>query len=444
MSDALLFRDLDGPNRPPDASEAAWLEEHVVPLDPTRFVIGVPGARALADDDDSLALIARNADGTYTAGRFVGELRVHGRPLRIEPRLGFPTLASWMAAALNVPVLPKTAGLRADAALIPQLLAIIWSALLSEAARHARPGFRADQRHTGRRIRGRLDVRGTVGLRVRGITDQAVSVDRPKTLLHDVSRVLVRADRVLHRALRDTDADWRPRQVRELIGELRHAVGDHPDLPSERALDRVRYTPITVGYRRAARLSHTVASNQGLLSTSEDQAVSGALIDVAEIWELYLLHCAKHAFGALRVEHAARTAERQHLLTSAVTGRPLGRIRPDIVVHDDRRRVRLVLDAKYKRLVANSYRPEGVDRADLYQLTSYLAAAPAGTVGALLYPPDDDNPQPSIAEAEGPWRTESGAVLEFKRLGRDRQQVIEALRALEDNAIPIQGDLRAG
>lgn len=431
MSEPLVFQDLAGPNRRPDDAEIAWLEEHVVPLDPTRFLIGLPGARALADDDDALSLISRNPDGTYTAGRFVGELRIHGEALRIVPRLGFPTLASWMAAALNVPVLPKTAGMRADTALIPQLLAIIWSALLSEAARHARPAFRADERHTGRRMRGRLDIRGTVALRGRGISDQAVSIDRPRTLGHDVSRVLVRADRVLDRALRDTNAEWRPRLVRDLLGELRHAVGNNPELPSERVLARVRYSPITVGYRRAARLSHTVANHQGLMSTSDDQAVSGALIDVAEIWELFLVHCAKHAFGAQHVEHAARIGERKHLLTSASTGRSLGRIRPDIVVHDAQRRVRLVLDAKYKRLVANAYRPEGVDRADLYQLTSYLAAAPSRTLGALLYPPDDDHCAPSIAESEGPWQTESGATLEFNRLARERVHVIAALRALE-------------
>lgn len=431
MSDPLVFEDLAGPNRPPDDSEIAWLEEHVVPLDPTRFVIGLPGARALADDDDALPLVSRNPDGTYTAGRFVGELRIHGTPLRIAPRLGFPTLAAWIAAALNVPVLPRTAGMRADTAFIPQLLAIIWSALLSEAARHARPAFRADERHTGRRLRGRLDIRGTVALRARGTADQAASIDRPRTLAHDVSRVLVRADRVLDRALRDTNANWRPRAVRDLLGELRHAVGNNPELPSERALARVRYTPITVGYRRAARLSHTVANHQGLMSTSDDQAVSGALIDVAEIWELFLVHCAKHAFGAQHVEHAARITKRTHLLTSASTGRLLGRIRPDIIVHDAQRHVRLVLDAKYKRLVANAYRPEGVDRADLYQLTSYLAASPARAIGALLYPPDDDHLELSIAEAEAPWHTESGATLHFKRLDRERAGVIHALQMLE-------------
>ncbi|MEJ7786744.1 MAG: hypothetical protein WKF96_18230 [Solirubrobacteraceae bacterium] len=443
MNRPLVFRDLDGPDRVPDSAEIAWLDEHVVTLDPSRFVVGLPSAHALADDEEAPPLVTRNRDGTYTAGRFIGELCIGDRALRIEPRLGFPTLAAWMAAALNVPVLPKTAGLRADAALIPQLLAIIWTALVADAARHARPAFRSEVRNAGPHVRGRLEVRGTVALRARGIADKAVSVDRPKTLRHDISRVLVRADRVLDRALRETRTEWRPRQVRELIGELRHAVGNHPDLPPERALARVRYTPITIGYRRAARLSHTIARREGLLSSAAEQTVSGALIDVAEIWELFLVHCAKHAFGATRVEHAARTADRRHVLTSAATGRALGRIRPDIVVHDEDGRVKLVLDAKYKRLVANKHRPGAVTRADLYQLTTYMATTPAGALGALLYPPDDDHPDPAIAEAEGPWHTESKATLEFKRLSRDRRQVIDSMKELANAAAQSFGSIHA-
>ena len=428
MTEPLTFVDLGPADREPDDDERAWLDRHVLPIRPSEFVIGLSGARALADDDDVHPLIIRDQHGTYRAGRFVGELNVAGRALRIEPRLGFPVLAEWMAEAVNVPVIPNAAGLEGGTAVIPQLLAMIWTALIADASRHARPAFRGEQRAVAAQLRGRLDVRATATLRARGIADRAVSIDRPKRMDHDLSRVLVCADVALDRALRLITPTWRPAQVGDLMRDLRGAVGAHPQLPSLRELDRVRYTPITVGYRRAARLSHAIARGQGRISTAKESAVSGALVDVAEVWELFLVACAKRAFGAGSVEHAARTSQRRHLLSSPTTGRRLGRIRPDIVVSDDRLRTCLVLDAKYKRLAANPYRPDGVDRSDLYQLTSYMATAPSGAAGALLYPPSAD--AVSVAEADGPWTTESGARLTFRRLSATRERVVEELGEL--------------
>jgi 5-methylcytosine-specific restriction enzyme subunit McrC len=430
----VVFRDLAGPVRVLDAAEQEWLEAHVAGIDPREFTLTLPGARAIADDDE-LPLVQRHGDGRWTAGRWVGELRIEGRALRIEPRLGFPTLAAWLGAAVNVPVIPRSAGEARGAAVIPQLLAAIWTASVAHAARHARPGIRHERRKVSRTISGRLDVRGTVRLRGRGIDDRVSVRERPRTLEHDLSRVLVRAQLELDRALREHDPEWqRSRLVRELLSELRGAVGPTPELPTERDLARVRYTPITAGYRQAARLSHTIARRHGLIQTSADRRVAGVLLDVAEIWELFLVHCAIKAFGHGAVEHAARSNAPRHLLESSVTGRKLGRLRPDIVITRPGKPL-AVLDAKYKRLAASRQRPEGIDRADLYQLTSYLAASPAGSRGALLYPSratDDLDQETPVAEREGPWRTVSGQHLRFERIPADRSVAAARLTEIVD------------
>lgn len=429
MHSEIVFRDLAGPVTELDDEDKTWLREEVLPIDPSKYVVRLPGARGTADDDDDLPLIWERTPGDFVAGRFVGDLRIGDRRLRIEPRLGFPTLASWLGYAMNVPIIPRSASTSTSDLIVPYLLAAIWSASVADAARHAPPSLRVEQTEVSRVLKGRLDISGTVRLRAKGFRDRVSIRTRERSLTNDLARVLVRADWVLHRSLKDQNKDWRPPLVRDLIVELRTAVGSSPELPTERTLRRIRYTPITAKYRDAARLSSIVARNQGLLSSNDDQRSAGMLLDVAEIWELFLLHCARYEFGSSNIDHAARTEGDIHLLRSEITGRRLGRVRPDIVLSDDDR-VLAVFDAKYKRLVRSQFRRDGVERSDLYQLTSYTAIPPGPEIGALVYPPDPDNLTASPAEAEGPWRSANQARIFFLRVSADREECARQLRDL--------------
>ena len=63
-------------------------------------------------------------------------------------------------------------------------------------------------------------------------------------------------------------------------------------------------------------------------------------------------------------------------------------------------------------------RPQGVDRGDLYQLTSYLAAldVEGASVGMLLYPADPHQASTASGEAYGPWLLPSGSEVRFQRV----------------------------
>lgn len=113
-------------------------------------------------------------------------------------------------------------------------------------------------------------------------------------------------------------------------------------------------------------------------------------------------------------------------------GAGFGRLKPDVLVYAVDAVV-AVADAKYKRLVNRwPERPQGVDRADLYQLTSYLARySPHGeALGLLLYPRDPDQVDLADTEARGPWQTESGAGVRFTRLAIDPDEAVAELREL--------------
>ena len=165
---------------------------------------------------------------------------------------------------------------------------------------------------------GRLDTRRTIRLLGEGQL-RVASVTHDRSLDHPVTRVLVRAERVLAERLTGT-AEWRTERVRQVLPQLRAAAGSRPKLPTAFELARVRYTPITLPFKQAAVLSHRIASKLGYSATDEPGAAEGILVDVAELWELFVLHCARRAIPvSFRIEHGTTAGRRDYLLRSEGT-----------------------------------------------------------------------------------------------------------------------------
>jgi len=135
---------------------------------------------------------------------------------------------------------------------------------------------------------------------------------------------------------------------------------------------------------------------------------------------------------AHRVEHGTQGVAKTTWLLSSLTvdGAGLGRLKPDVLAYDGPTAA-VVADAKYKRLEDRwPDRPQGIDRADLYPLTSYLARySPDGeALGILVYPRDDAQQRVATAEASGPWALQAGGQVRFLRLGVRLQEAVEELR----------------
>jgi len=220
-----------------------------------------------------------------------------------------------------------------------------------------------------------------------------------------------------------------------VLPQLRAAVGTRPRLPSERDLRRIRYTPVTQPFKQAAELSLRVAKLHGFIASSEEGRAEGLLLDVAELWELFVLNCVRRAAPDREVEHGTTSISQQRLLHSQVDDTiQMGRLKPDVLV-SRRGHIVAVIDAKYKRLVNTQQQPDGVDRGDLYQLVSYLARfSPDGkSPGALVYPKDPDQHPQSRAEAHDPWRSAVGNTVRFVRLALDPADAVTQLA--EDGAL---------
>lgn len=407
----------------PTPEEAAWLRDLASKFQVASHVL------ALGDRRQEEPVVYCERDGTWWAGRYVGVLRHKGRTLTIRPRFGMATLAAWLSQSLDTVLVESPGKLREDVPFIVQLLALVWGRAFADAARHGLPALRRERRHVGTVLRGRLDVRGTLFELMSG-RETAVSVRREKSLDNPAGRILAAAYRVLCRLMGPgANSGWIPERVAELLPALLASVGSNPTPPTDGELARVRYTPITLGFARAAHISQLIVRHKGLLSEAEAEGESeGVLFDVAELWELYVLAAVRRAITGFEVLHGTSQEQgRNSLLASDVDGAFLGELRPDAIITQHRQSVG-ILDAKYKQLWPSKWTPNGPQREDLYQMSAYLSRYSTAEWGVLAYPKDPDRPGVPPVELRNPWRLGSGQRLSFITLPHRIEEAVKTLR----------------
>jgi len=362
------------------------------------------------DDDEPIVYCAW--DGTWWAGRYVGSLSFEGQILTIEPRFGLATLRNWLFEATSVVLTGAPGKLREDESFIAQLLASVWAHGVIDAARHGLPALRREVINRGSTIRGRLDIGASLRLVAAG-AGEVVSIRSERSLDHAASNAIVAAFEVLRRWLGAPDEHWMPARTKELLSHLMSVTGARPRVPTKIELDRIRYTPITAGFAPVAELSRQIANRRGLAADIDASGeTKGVLLDVAELWEMYVLSVLRKAAAPLAVAHGTREkAASKKLLHSDVTGQGLGTLIPDAILHAGVT-IRGVADAKYKSLHPSASAPNGPQREDLYQMAAYLGRfGPAdGSVswGVLAYPQDSARPSIPQAEQLNPWSLDGG------------------------------------
>lgn len=414
-------------------TDADWLGRLAVAAHHDDLVIRLENGR----EDEPVVWCER--DGSWWAGRYVGTLIFEGRRLDIRPRFGEETIRSWFSGAFNLALVNTQGELVEDDWFVPWLLASVWSRAFVSAARHGLPALRTDVRESGFSIKGRLDVLGTVLLRAAG-TPGAASLRREKSLDNPISAALVAAYAELSRWLGSSrEKNWLPERVKDLLPHLVAAVGSRPRVPTQAEIDRVRLTPITAGFRPLAELSTRIANRRGLSSNASDVGeCKGVLLDVAELWELYVLSVLRSAWPKSDVRHGTHETESRHALLKNDRGESLGFLKPDAVVVRNEK-TSAVIDAKYKRLWPTQWN-SSPQREDMYQLAAYLGRYGDSTSsihGALIYPLDVSSPSAPPAEAGNPWRLDARKEVRFLTLPHNIDDAVRKLR----ETIPIDDSL---
>lgn len=430
----LVARDCSPLTPQPNAAEANWLRRLATNVTASDFVIPISG-----DRDENEPVVYSSWDGTWWAGRYVGSISFEGHSLNIEPRFGMDALRNWLFEATSV-VLTQTPGkLREDESFIAQLLASVWAHGLVDAARHGLPALRREVSTKGTTIRGRLDVAASLRMIATG-SGQVVSIRSERSLDHAASDAIVAAYVVLRRWLGVPDEMWLPARAKELLTHLMSVTGSRPRVPTKAELERIRYTPITAGFASIAELSRQIADRRGLAADIDAIGeTKGVLLDVAELWELYVLSVLRKASAPLTVAHGTREKlTTKKLLYSDISGQGMGTLIPDAILFAGPV-TRGVVDAKYKSLHPSANSPNGPQREDLYQMAAYLGRfhAPIGmtTWGLLAYPFDPSMPVMPDAELNSPWSLEDGKRIGFATLPHYPADAVAKLRSLLTQAV---------
>lgn len=134
-------------------------------------------------------------------------------------------------------------------------------------------------------------------------------------------------------------------------------------------IDDVKYTRLNASYKPVMKLSRTILANHKAESSTENGSNSDVsyLIDIAELWEMYLLKLLKNNLPAKYHVYSPNTKFGDSLLE-----RNMREIRPDIIIEKNDKVV-MIIDAKYKNyLQFGKSSVFGVSREDVYQMTTYL------------------------------------------------------------------------
>jgi 5-methylcytosine-specific restriction enzyme subunit McrC len=411
---------------------ADWLRRVASSIRAGDLVVSISGDR---DEDEPIVYCAW--DGIWWAGRYVGSLSFEGNSLTIEPRFGLAALRNWLFEATSVVLTESPGRLREDESFIVQLLASVWAHGFVDAARHGLPVLRREVATKGQMIRGRLDVAASLRMIAYG-GREVVSVRSERSLDHAASNAIIAAYEVLRRWLGIPDEQWMPARAKELIPHLLAVTGPRPRVPTKPELDRIRYTPITAGFAPIAELSRQIANRRGLAADLDASGeTTGILLDVAELWEMYVLSVLRKAITRLSVRHGTREKDAsKKLLCSDINGQELGTLIPDAILYE-LGEVRGIVDAKYKSLHPSASARQGPQREDLYQMAAYLGRfAPMNeqsTWGLLAYPHDPFRPDVAPAERYSPWSLADSKKVAFAVLPHNQAEASGRLRTLIDH-----------
>lgn len=330
----------------------------------------------------------------FTTSHYVGQATVELEDDRVQfriiPRMGRSIWRHMLGVATSVylPERFESCGVEGGECESEWLLLLMWRNALESAMRKASmPKAYVSRVANLRCFKGRLDVAGQIR---ENLANQSRFVCRYKPLTFD--NTINRTIRAVYHVLVNSRL---PAASYASIGEhdarlASFGVGNSG--VTLREVDSINYTRMTEPYRPVMELSKILLRGYG--AGEIDGATSGPsyFVDVAEIWENYLLQVLKR-----------RMPEYSVVSPNATGGEPLlqgaREVRPDFLVYRGDKLV-AVMDAKYKhyaRLGRYASSPNAVSRDDLYQVATYMyrfanADEPFG--GIILSPHSVGDEQP--------------------------------------------------
>lgn len=332
----------------------------------------------------------RKKDGTFQrvwqAGRYIGTTQINGCTIEITPRFGNEWLEYILMDLFHFRLTKSES--KNDKGkwneLMRRILWHLWVGKFTTANQYGLP--RKTVKHTcqGIQIKGHLNTRKSIIPLLK--KNQVVSDYREKEMDDTICRIIYKAYSILAR--RDMRLSILPPQIQESINNLYSLYQGHPISVTANDYQSISYKSIYQCWKPLVDFSWQIIQQDSLCRQNNAKGEGFSLfLDMAEIWESFL----RKKLGEAFQKDGWRVLSVEECNQRIYEGKFYEReIIPDIILQKDNDY--MVFDAKYKRMrgVKANVNNSDVDRADLFQIHTYIQYVQHSlgnvVIGGLLYP----------------------------------------------------------
>ena len=300
----------------------------------------------------------------YTS-HYVGSFSYNGISIIITPRFGATIFSYLMKYATNLYIPNSLTAFTMLKANPSWLIVLVWKAMLNKALinSHIPKQYISEQKNL-RYFKGRL-------LLSKHLKQNLVDKSWFYCSYHKLS-----ADNVINQTIRYTLRILKKYNVSTLLQEYYgydeklESIGVSNSTVTIEEIDSIKFNKLTYVYKDVVEVSKLIISHHNSKHDATSNWYNGLsyFIDIAELWEMYILKLLQRKLKEFRV-YSPNIIGGEYLLNGKSRS-----IRPDIII-EKKGRIVMIIDAKYKRyskIGQSASEINCVSREDLYQMCTYL------------------------------------------------------------------------
>ena len=334
-----------------------------------------------SDKERDVELVFNYYNNQWWVNRFVGEIsftfQEEDYQIIIKPRFGELFLFELLEVIFNFKFAKSKQTLsKFDTTddYIKRIIAKIWLSKLIQANKYGLPRINKKRVFSGAQIKGKLEVRDSILPYKNNI--KLISSSYEKTINPDIALLLYETFKKLSKNYGLPKINKLPKNAIQIIHQLELARGK--SLNRQSFYDTSKLPKIYQSFKEVLDLSISILANKTMNNQASNKYGYAFFLDMAEIWELYLLKTFQEKF---KLEGWEVKSETIQSYKGSFYSRKLI---PDIVLNKGDKVA--VFDAKYK-LMKGHYLD--VDRSDFFQIHTYKAyynKKKQLVISGLLYP----------------------------------------------------------
>jgi hypothetical protein len=319
----------------------------------------------------------------WLVGRYIGELffafKGQDYCLEVTPRFGNATILNLLEEIFKVKLATNSASntLKNEQHnhLIKKLISLIWIKELSKANVHGLPKKKININYVGNTVKGKIDIRKSIIPLYN--ENKIVSNKIEKTTDVVIQSILYKAYNLLCKEYFLTQ-NMLTENVKDVLNTTNQNSSKNV---TTNEYEKIRYGAMYIGYKNIVDFSWEIIQRKknALLQKNANKNTDALFLDMAEIWENYLVAVFKKKY---QTEGWKVYSKKYYAYQNQSFKRGLI---PDIILEKDNEVI--VWDAKYKNMEFGMF---DYDRADFFQIHTYgsfMESQNKKVIGlGLLYP----------------------------------------------------------